>query len=128
MYVSIYLSMHLSMSISTNLRVNPIYLYIALSLSIYVYIDRSIYIYRVNPKYSLLTLPHVGRDTAGVHGLARAQHGRGDRLLQHGALDGRLRAGKAPCGASHLRCWSDAGATTRLEGGDRYGELLSLIQ
>jgi len=26
-----------------------------------------------------------------------------------------------------IRCWSDAGATTRLQGGDRYGELLSLM-
>ena len=27
-----------------------------------------------------------------------------------------------------IRCWSDASAKTRLEGGDRYGDLLSLIQ
>jgi len=27
-----------------------------------------------------------------------------------------------------IRCWSDAGVTTRIEGGDRYGELFSLMQ
>jgi len=27
-----------------------------------------------------------------------------------------------------IRCWSDAGATTRLEGGDRYGALFSLMK